>query len=43
MMMNVAGLKIVMPGTPADAKGLMYAAVREPSPVCSSTTRRCRA
>jgi pyruvate dehydrogenase E1 component beta subunit len=33
MMMNVAGLKIVMPGTPADAKGLMYAAVREPSPV----------
>lgn len=33
MLMNVAGLKIVMPSTPYDAKGLMYAAVRDPDPV----------
>jgi len=33
MLMNVAGLKIVMPGTPYDAKGLMLAAVRDPNPV----------
>jgi pyruvate dehydrogenase E1 component beta subunit len=33
MLMNVAGLKIVMPGTPRDAKGLMLAAVRDPNPV----------
>lgn len=33
MLMNVSGLKIVMPGTPADAKGLMLAAIRDPNPV----------
>jgi pyruvate dehydrogenase E1 component beta subunit len=33
MLMNVAGLKIVMPGTPHDAKGLMLAAIRDPNPV----------
>jgi pyruvate dehydrogenase E1 component beta subunit len=33
MLMNVAGLKIVMPGTPYDAKGLMLSAIREPHPV----------
>jgi acetoin:2,6-dichlorophenolindophenol oxidoreductase subunit beta len=33
MLMNLAGLKIVMPGTPYDAKGLMLAAIREPNPV----------
>lgn len=33
MLMNVAGLKIVMPSTPADAKGLMLAAIRDPNPV----------
>lgn len=33
MLMNVAGLKIVMPSTPYDAKGLMLAAVRDPNPV----------
>ncbi len=33
MLMNLAGLKIVMPSTPFDAKGLMLAAVREPNPV----------
>jgi 2-oxoisovalerate dehydrogenase E1 component beta subunit len=31
--MNVPGLKIVAPGTPADAKGLMTAALRDPDPV----------
>jgi len=33
MLMNVAGLKVVMPGTPYDAKGLMHAAIRDPNPV----------
>ncbi len=33
MLMNVAGLKVVMPSTPHDAKGLMLAAVRDPNPV----------
>ncbi len=33
MLMNVAGLKIVMPSTPFDAKGLMLSAVRDPNPV----------
>ena len=28
-----AGLKVVMPSTPADAKGLMLAAIRDPNPV----------
>ena len=31
--MNVPGLKIVAPGTPGDAKGLMTAAIRDPDPV----------
>jgi 2-oxoisovalerate dehydrogenase E1 component beta subunit len=31
--LNVPGLKIVAPGTPADAKGLMLAAIRDPDPV----------
>ncbi len=33
MLMNVAGLKIVMPSTPYDAKGLMYSAIKDPNPV----------
>jgi pyruvate dehydrogenase E1 component beta subunit len=33
MLMNVGGLKVVMPSTPADAKGLMLAAIRDPNPV----------
>ena len=33
MLMNVAGLKIIMPSTPYDAKGLMLSAVRDPNPV----------
>jgi 2-oxoisovalerate dehydrogenase E1 component beta subunit len=31
--LNVPGLKIVAPGTAADAKGLMTAAIRDPDPV----------
>lgn len=33
MLMNVAGLKIVMPTTPFDAKGLMISSIRDPNPV----------
>ena len=33
MFMHVPGLKIVMPATPADAKGLLLAAVEDPNPV----------
>lgn len=30
---HIPGIKVVMPGTPADAKGLLKAAVRDPDPV----------
>lgn len=30
---NIPGLKVVMPSTPYDAKGLMVAAIRDPNPV----------
>jgi len=33
MMMHGAGIKVVVPSTPADAKGLMTAAIRDPNPV----------
>jgi pyruvate/2-oxoglutarate/acetoin dehydrogenase E1 component len=33
MLVNLAGLKVVMPATPADAKGLMKAAIRDNNPV----------
>jgi pyruvate dehydrogenase E1 component beta subunit len=33
MLMNVGGLKVVMPSNPADAKGLMLSAIRDPNPV----------
>src|SRR3972149_5218969 len=33
MFMHVPGLKVVMPGTPYDAKGLLIAAVRDENPV----------
>ncbi|MEZ5099088.1 MAG: transketolase C-terminal domain-containing protein [Thermoleophilia bacterium] len=33
LFMNVPGLKITVPSTPADAKGLLKAAVRDPDPV----------
>jgi pyruvate dehydrogenase E1 component beta subunit len=33
MFMHVPGLKVVMPATPADAKGLLAAAIDDPNPV----------
>jgi pyruvate dehydrogenase E1 component beta subunit len=33
MFMHVPGLKVVMPATPADAKGLLVAAIEDPNPV----------
>jgi acetoin:2,6-dichlorophenolindophenol oxidoreductase subunit beta len=33
MFAQIPGLKVVMPATPYDAKGLMVAAIREPNPV----------
>ena len=33
ILMHTAGLKVVMPSTPYDAKGLMIAAIRDPNPV----------
>lgn len=33
MIMNLGGIKVVMPGSPADAKGLLSAAVRDDNPV----------
>jgi len=31
--MHIAGLKVVVPATPADAKGLLKSAIRDPNPV----------
>src|SRR3546814_3202587 len=31
--MNLGGIKVVIPSTPADAKGLMKASIREDNPV----------
>ena len=36
--MGVTGLKIVAPSTPADAKGLLKAAIRDDNPCSSSST-----
>jgi pyruvate dehydrogenase E1 component beta subunit len=33
MVMNLGGIKVVMPGSPADAKGLLSAAIRDDNPV----------
>jgi pyruvate dehydrogenase E1 component beta subunit len=34
MFMGVPGLKVALPATPADAKGLMATAIRDDNPVC---------
>ena len=34
MFMGIPGLKVVLPSTPADAKGLMATAIRDDNPVC---------
>ena len=34
MFMGFPGLKIALPSTPADAKGLMTTAIRDDNPVC---------
>jgi pyruvate dehydrogenase E1 component beta subunit len=34
VLMHFPGLKVVMPSTPYDAKGLLLAAMRDPNPVC---------
>jgi len=31
---HIPGLKVVMPGTPKDAKGLLKSAIRDPNPIC---------
>jgi transketolase C-terminal domain/subunit len=41
--MMVPGLKVVAPSTPADVIGLFAAAVRDPTPFCSSNTSRSTA
>jgi pyruvate dehydrogenase E1 component beta subunit len=33
LLMQLCGLKVVMPSTPADARGLMLASIRDPNPV----------
>jgi pyruvate/2-oxoglutarate/acetoin dehydrogenase E1 component len=34
LLAHVPGLKVVMPSAPADAKGLLLSAIRDPDPVC---------
>lgn len=40
--LNVPGLKIIMPSTPNDAKGLMKAAIRDDNPIIYLTHKRLR-
>jgi pyruvate dehydrogenase E1 component beta subunit len=40
MFMHLAGLKIILPSTPADAKGLLKSAIRDNNPVISFECRR---
>lgn len=34
ILMHIPGLKVVVPSTPYDAKGLLLSAIRDPNPVC---------
>lgn len=34
LLMHIPGLKVAMPSTPYDAKGLLLTAIRDPNPVC---------
>jgi len=34
LLVHIPGLKVFMPSTPADAKGLLLSAIRDPNPVC---------
>ncbi|MEK7877449.1 MAG: transketolase C-terminal domain-containing protein, partial [Pseudomonadota bacterium] len=43
MWMHVAGLKIILPATPADAKGLLKSAIRDNNPVVSFECNRLSA
>jgi pyruvate dehydrogenase E1 component beta subunit len=43
MWMHLAGLKIVLPSTPADAKGLLKSAIRDDNPVVSFECSRLAA
>jgi len=43
MWMHVAGLKIILPSTPADAKGLLKSAIRDNNPVVSFECSRLAA
>jgi pyruvate/2-oxoglutarate/acetoin dehydrogenase E1 component len=40
MFMNVAGLKLILPSTPADMKGLLKTAIRDNNPVISFESNR---
>lgn len=40
LFMHIPGLKVVMPSTPADAKGLLIAAMEDPNPVLYIDDRR---
>ena len=43
LLCHIPGIKVVMPSTPADAKGLMTAAMREDNPVFVIMHKRCSA